>query len=90
MKTAVATKVSENKIIIISVLVSVSGLLMRSCQAEMNAFGLPMCGEEASAFIGVNAAHAHCMGCYVAAAGLVAAFASVFMRQLWAKRLPLE
>lgn len=82
MKTSFRNKLNENKYIVISAVVAASGLLARSCGSDPSAFGLPMCGEEASLFLGVNAAHAHCVGCYVAAAGLVSAFVAVAARQL--------
>lgn len=82
MKTDLATAISQNKFIIISALVAIIGLAMRTCQAVTGPLGLPMCGEPGGQMSDLFMSHAHCVGCYVAASGFVGALAAIISRGL--------
>lgn len=65
--------------VIASVAVAIVGLLIRSCHIAEGSLLMSVCGGEPVALAVGNSSVMHCAGCYVAAAGLMATFASVFI-----------
>lgn len=72
--------------VVASTSVAVVGLAIRSCHAAGGSLLVPVCGGEPMVLALGNSSVVHCAGCYVAAAGLVAACASVFNLALKRKK----
>ena len=82
MSRTFVSQMNENKVLFISVLAVVAGLLMRSCGSDFAGSILPMCGSGDAALISVAATHTHCMGCFVAAASSVFAALAVVSKAI--------
>jgi hypothetical protein len=79
--TEISSLVTNDKMLLgMSVTTAISGLLLRSCHDAGAGFVLPMC-TSGGGELALNAASSgHCAGCYVAAAGLIGAFAVTVRR----------
>lgn len=81
--TKIGSLVRNDKMLLgISVLTAVTGLLTRSCHDAGAGFLLPMCSSGSAEMALTSASTGHCAGCYVAAAGLIGAFAVTVRRAL--------
>lgn len=79
--TEIRSLMANDKMLLgISVVTAITGLFMRSCHDAGAGFMLPMC-TSGGGELALNAASTgHCAGCYVAASGLIAAFAVTVRR----------
>ncbi|WP_155802754.1 hypothetical protein [Ponticaulis koreensis] len=79
--TEIRSLVANDKMLLgISITTAITGLLMRSCHDTGAGFILPMCTSGGGELAFNAASSGHCSGCYVAATGLIGAFAVTVRR----------
>lgn len=79
--TEITSLVTNDKMLLgMAVTTAISGLLLRSCHDAGAGFVLPMCTSGGAELALTAASAGHCAGCYVAASGLIGAFAVTVRR----------
>ena len=74
--------VEHNKLLLISVVTVIFGLVIRSCGAAAGQTLLPLCSGNNALLVADSLSHAHCVGCFVAVLGCAFATAAVVLRAM--------